>query len=171
MAKWFAKRPKKSCCETEEKEPEAAPDPGAGPAPPPTRKYADAMAEAGGLAQFVEAKSDGVLVIDQDEDWDAVLEASAACGCGVVVEFRAKWCKQCKQIYPKFLDLSRRFAGSVVFVKIDSDDCDATAEKASVFRGIPLFQLYAKGQMVEEVLGAKEDKLVTMLEKFTEKND
>ena len=55
--------------------------------------------------------------------------------------------------------------------QIDIDDCDATAEKASVFRGIPLFQLYAKGQMVEEVLGAKEDKLVTMLEKFTEKND
>ena len=73
---------------------------------------------AGGLAQFVEAKSDGVLVIDQDEDWDAVLEASAACGCGVVVEFSAQWCKPCKQIYPKFLDLSRRFAGSVVFVKV-----------------------------------------------------
>uniref|UniRef100_A0A7S1I797 Thioredoxin n=1 Tax=Eutreptiella gymnastica TaxID=73025 RepID=A0A7S1I797_9EUGL len=104
-------------------------------------------------------------------DWTLVQEAAEEGGFAVLVTFGAAWCKPCKAIAPFVQELSARFAGSILFVKVDVDECEAVAEQANAFRGLPLFQLRSKGEAVDELIGARQEKLVTMLEKFVGKND
>jgi thioredoxin 1 len=61
----------------------------------------------------------------QDEFEDMLAEASDKL---VVVDFHAAWCGPCKMIGPKFEKMEPDFPDAV-FVKVDVDENEETAEK------------------------------------------
>ncbi|KAH9509748.1 thioredoxin trx1 [Bulinus truncatus] len=76
----------------------------------------------------------------------------------IVVDFFATWCGPCKAIAPHLQKWSEEFEGEVLFVKIDVDENDETAEACGV-TAMPTFFLYKNGKKVDEIVGANAEKL------------
>merc|ERR1712012_380590 len=90
-------------------------------------------------------------VFDGLKDGDKVL----------VVDFTATWCGPCQKIGPKFAELSEKEEyANLEFIKVDVDassiagDCGVSA--------MPTFHFYKKGEKVDELVGASEEKLVEL---------
>jgi thioredoxin 1 len=75
----------------------------------------------------------------------------------VVVDFFATWCGPCKQIGPTVEKWAEEFT-DVIFVKVDVDENDETAEQCKV-TAMPTFQLYKKGKLLESIIGPNKDKI------------
>ncbi|RKO91035.1 thioredoxin-like protein, partial [Blyttiomyces helicus] len=67
-------------------------------------------------------------------------------------DFHALWCGPCKAMTPKFAAFSEQFT-SAKFIKLDIDESREAASKAGV-RSLPTFQIYKKGEKVDEIVGA-----------------
>ena len=50
----------------------------------------------------------------------------------VVVDFGATWCGPCKKVEPFIEELSEEYAGKVVAVKCDVEECPGTAAKFGI---------------------------------------
>lgn len=89
-------------------------------------------------------------------------------GSGVaVVDFWATWCKPCKDIAPKFEELSG-VHGDVKFLKCDIADFEEDDLIDMGVEKIPAFFVYKDGVKVEEFLG---NECGDALEKYLAKND
>ncbi|KAM6949552.1 thioredoxin b [Aplochiton taeniatus] len=78
----------------------------------------------------------------------------------VVVDFTATWCGPCKQIAPRYSELSGKPENkNVVFLKVDVDEAEDVAKHCDI-KCMPTFQFYKNGQKVDEFSGANYDKLV-----------
>merc|ERR1712070_104838 len=82
----------------------------------------------------------------------------------VVVDFTATWCGPCQRIAPVFVTLAEEFP-DVVFVKVDVDDNDETAQACGI-SCMPTFQFYKEGLKVHDFSGASEEKIRGALGKF-----
>jgi thioredoxin 1 len=71
----------------------------------------------------------------------------------VLVDFWAPWCGPCKAIAPVLDEIGGTHAGKVKIVKINVDENPETARKYQV-TGIPLMNLYVKGEVVSSLVGA-----------------
>lgn len=91
--------------------------------------------------------SSKVIVIKDNDD----LETQRAEGT-VVVDFWATWCKPCKDIAPKFEELSGKY-GDVKFLKCDIADFEEDELIDMGLSKIPAFFVYKGGEKVEEFLG------------------
>ncbi|KAH8273999.1 hypothetical protein KR044_007434, partial [Drosophila immigrans] len=76
----------------------------------------------------------------------------------VVVDFFATWCGPCKMIAPKLEELSQQYAGKVVVLKVDVDDCETIAMEYEV-SSMPTFLFFKNSQKVEQFAGANAAKL------------
>ena len=65
---------------------------------------------------------------------------------------------------PFFEEMSEKYAGECIFVKIDADKCEPIAQRFG-FRAMPTFILLRNGEKVSELIGASKEKLGIMLEK------
>ncbi|XP_071379616.1 thioredoxin b [Centroberyx affinis] len=82
----------------------------------------------------------------------------------VVVDFTATWCGPCKQIAPRYLEMSEKPENkNVVFLKVDVDDAQDVASHCNI-SCMPTFHFYKKGEKVDEFSGANYDKLVEKVE-------
>lgn len=74
----------------------------------------------------------------------------------VLVDFWAPWCRPCRMMAPILDELSEEFAGKLKITKIDVDDPAHMflAERYNV-QGIPNMQLFKKGEVVKEFVGAR----------------
>ncbi len=70
-----------------------------------------------------------------------------------VIDFWAEWCGPCQRIGPVMEDLSKEFAGRVVFAKVNTDDNRNLAMQFNI-SAIPAIMLFANGQLVERIIGA-----------------
>ena len=70
----------------------------------------------------------------------------------VVVDFTATWCGPCQRIAPKFAQWADEYT-DVVFVKVDVDDNEDTAQECGV-SAMPTFKYFKGGKVVFEVVGA-----------------
>ena len=76
----------------------------------------------------------------------------------VVIDFFATWCGPCRVISPRVEEFSNTYA-NVVFLKIDVDENDETAEECGI-SAMPTFLFYKHGKKLDvSVVGADQKKL------------
>lgn len=70
----------------------------------------------------------------------------------VVVDFYADWCGPCRVMAPILDDVARDRAGQVLFVKLDTDQNPAMAERYAI-RGIPTLVLFSQAREAARRVG------------------
>jgi thioredoxin 1 len=84
-----------------------------------------------------------------DDAFDKVIKENRY----VVVDFWAEWCRPCHAIAPTIEELARKYAGKVVFAKINSDENQRKFQEYGVM-GIPTLLFFKDGKLVDQVIGA-----------------
>jgi len=84
-----------------------------------------------------------------DADFDRVIMENPY----VIVDFWADWCAPCKAIEPTIEELARKYAGRVVFAKVNSDENQRKFQDYGVM-GIPTLLFFKSGRLVDQVIGA-----------------
>ena len=72
----------------------------------------------------------------------------------VLVDFWAEWCGPCKMIAPVLDELATEFQGKVKIGKVNIDEHQSLAAQYGI-RAIPTLLLINKGQVAEQLVGAK----------------
>ena len=72
----------------------------------------------------------------------------------VVVDCWAPWCAPCRLVAPIVEELARRYAGRVVFGKLNVDENPLTAMRFGI-TGIPTLLLFKRGRLVDRLIGAR----------------
>ncbi len=70
----------------------------------------------------------------------------------VVVDFWATWCGPCRKLGPVIEEIAQSYEGKVKFVKVNTEDCFATAKKYSI-SGLPSLLVFKDGEAVERMAG------------------
>jgi Xaa-Pro dipeptidase len=89
-------------------------------------------------------------------------------GTIIAVQFTATWCGPCKQIGPKFQELSKDYP-ELIYRKVDVDDNEEIQEKCGVTQ-MPTFQFYKNNEKLYEFTGNKPDMLKLKLKAFAKKS-
>jgi len=84
-----------------------------------------------------------------DDDFDRVVRENPY----VIVDFWADWCAPCRAIEPTIEELSGKYAGKVVFAKVNSDENQRKFQEYGVM-GIPTILFFKDGKLVDQVIGA-----------------
>lgn len=93
-----------------------------------------------------------------DEDFDEiVLDSDRA----VLVDFWAPWCGPCRMMGPILDTMAREHEGKIDIVKVNVDECPATAARYSVL-SMPTLLVFDQGRVTTTLVGAKPR---TMIEK------
>ncbi|XP_062607510.1 thioredoxin-like protein 1 [Saccostrea cucullata] len=82
----------------------------------------------------------------------------------VVVDFYATWCGPCRRIAPLYGELSLKYT-NVVFLKLDVDQCQETAQSQGV-TAMPTFIFYKNKVKVDEMKGADPAALEEKIKKW-----
>ena len=84
----------------------------------------------------------------------------------VMVDFGDTWCGPCKRVEPLVEEISEEYAGKMIAVKCDVDECPDSARKFMVM-SIPTVLFLKGGQIVDKQVGAAPKKVyVEKLEKL-----
>merc|ERR1712232_218047 len=82
----------------------------------------------------------------------------------VVIDFTATWCPPCRMIGPIFEQMAKDFP-DVTFIKVDVDEGQDVAAQAGV-SCMPTFTFYKDGKKVEQIEGADQAKLTSIVTKL-----
>ncbi|GFO19359.1 thioredoxin [Plakobranchus ocellatus] len=100
-------------------------------------------------------------IIRTKEEFDKTIAETSIL---VVVDFFATWCGPCKAIAPQLETWSKEYDGEVLFIKVDVDENEETAEAAEV-SAMPTFHFYKGGKKIDEVVGANSSVLEEKIKK------
>ncbi len=92
------------------------------------------------------------------EDFDRTVLGSEA---PVLVDFYADWCAPCKYVAPLMDELAQTHEGSLLVVKIDTDQAPDLSQQLGI-RSIPTAILFKDGEEVVRSVGFEPEKLRTM---------
>lgn len=71
----------------------------------------------------------------------------------VVIDIYADWCQPCKQIAPRFAELSRKYTYPNICAMV-KENLDSKLSENEDITGIPTFQFFLRGKIVDSVVGA-----------------
>jgi thioredoxin 1 len=91
-----------------------------------------------------------ISALTQDNFEKEVLKSATP----VLVDFWAEWCGPCKMIAPLLDELADEYQGKVKIGKVNIDEQQELATKYGI-RAIPTLLLINKGQVTEQMVGAK----------------
>jgi len=92
---------------------------------------------------------DGAPIEGTDLNFQALLNSEQP----LVVDFWATWCNPCVGFAPVFSDVAQERAGSVRFVKIDTEAQQQLAAQYQI-RSIPTVMVFKQGKRVDMINGA-----------------
>ena len=91
-----------------------------------------------------------ISALTQDNFEKEVLQSAKP----VLVDFWAEWCGPCKMIAPLLDELADEYDGKVKIGKVNIDEQQSLAAQYGI-RAIPTLLLINKGQVAEQMVGAK----------------
>jgi thioredoxin 1 len=91
-----------------------------------------------------------IVTLTQENFAQQVLQSQSP----VLVDFWAEWCGPCKMIAPLLDELADEYQGKVSIGKVNIDEQQELATKYGI-RAIPTLLLINKGQVAEQMVGAK----------------
>jgi thioredoxin 1 len=91
-----------------------------------------------------------IVTLTQENFAQQVLQSPAP----VLVDFWAEWCGPCKMIGPLLDELADEYSGKIKIGKVNIDEQQALATQYGI-RAIPTLLLINKGQVAEQMVGAK----------------
>eukprot|EP00088_Acartia_fossae_P059851 TRINITY_DN71565_c0_g1_i1.p1 TRINITY_DN71565_c0_g1~~TRINITY_DN71565_c0_g1_i1.p1 ORF type:complete len:287 (-),score=72.50 TRINITY_DN71565_c0_g1_i1:75-935(-) len=102
-----------------------------------------------------------VKIMQDDSQFQS--ELAAAGSKLVVVDFTASWCGPCKRIAPYFDEMSSKYSNAV-FLKVDVDQCQETAQSHGV-TAMPTFMFFRNKTKIDKMQGADNKALEEMVKK------
>ncbi|MEM3127039.1 MAG: thioredoxin [Candidatus Woesearchaeota archaeon] len=72
----------------------------------------------------------------------------------VLVDFWAEWCSPCKEMAPKFENVSKKFQNRIKFAKLNVEQADKIPAKYGI-RSIPCFIFFKNGKEVDRIIGSQ----------------
>ncbi|TDA33094.1 MAG: thioredoxin [Hadesarchaea archaeon] len=84
-----------------------------------------------------------------EENFDEFIRANPR----VVVDFWAAWCPPCRLLSPVVEELAKKYAGRVVFGKLNVDENPSVAQRFGIM-SIPTLLYFKEGKLVDETVGA-----------------
>jgi thioredoxin 1 len=91
-----------------------------------------------------------ISALTQDNFEKEVLQSATP----VLVDFWAEWCGPCKMIAPLLDELADEYQGKIKIGKVNIDEQQELATKYGI-RAIPTLLVINKGQVAEQMVGAK----------------
>jgi thioredoxin len=91
-----------------------------------------------------------IINLTQENFAQQVLQSPAP----VLVDFWAEWCGPCKMIAPLLDELADEYDGKIKIGKVNIDEQQSIAAEYGI-RAIPTLLLINKGQVAEQMVGAK----------------
>ena len=82
-------------------------------------------------------------------------------GAPVLVDFYADWCAPCKLVAPLIDELAQTHKGTLLVVKVDTDQAPTLSERFAI-RGIPTLILFKGGEEIGRSVGFEPEKVRTM---------
>jgi putative thioredoxin len=98
-------------------------------------------------------------VIEVDIDNFAVKVLAKSKDLPVLVDFTADWCAPCRFMAPVLNKMANNSHGEFIIAKVDTDEEQKLAGQYGI-RGFPTFKLFRHGKVVEEMAGAKSEKIL-----------
>jgi len=104
-----------------------------------------------------------VAIEANSNDWkDKVLSVKTP----VIVDFWAPWCPWCMKLMPVFEEVSKQYAGKLIFAKVNVEENQDIAQANGVM-GIPILKMFCDGRNVGELVGyMPKEKLIQELDKM-----
>lgn len=99
-------------------------------------------------AEELEKSVSGKPVVIDDDGFDAFVETNAT----VVVDCWAPWCGPCRAMGPIIDELAAKWAGKVVFAKLNTDENQKTAMRFGIM-SIPTLLIFRDGQLADQIVG------------------
>jgi thioredoxin 1 len=91
-----------------------------------------------------------IVTLTQDNFAQQVLQSPVP----VLVDFWAEWCNPCKMIMPLLDELADEYDGKVKIGKVNVEEQQSLAAEYGI-RAIPTLLLFNKGEIAEQMVGAK----------------
>jgi thioredoxin 2 len=92
----------------------------------------------------------GAVIDGSDQSFQKLI---SKCPLPVVVDIWASWCGPCRAFAPTFKEAGDKFAGKIVFVKLDSEKNPRSASQLNI-RSIPTVLVFKDGKEIARQSGA-----------------
>lgn len=113
------------------------------------KKLEESMQKTGKLPQVVPAVPVGIQELTDSNFEQFIREAQVP----VLVDVHADWCRPCQFVSPIIEKLSKKYAGKMIFAKLDADYNPRTTARFQLF-SIPTLMFFKNGKFAGHIVGA-----------------